>query len=841
MNHTFIVLLFVGIFCTTQSPAKNIESVILSKLTYVENPNGVSLGFWANGGRQDLVVTNFGRRPISRAGFYGWSGYETSPGVYNFEGQFNLYKREHLAGSDVIGCANIAFSRMIGGDKHTIPPWFGETAKITDPEVRTAAKTYIYELVQAGLRSFGEFHLTFDYETPFNMGFFGTRTGAKFIEAVKNANDWGVWYVEAVAVARQAAADLNMSNNLKLLPIMNGNPFLNSVLQNGTSDLNKKENNQWLKNVIEVSDYLGFDTYHWTEPYAKDDPGAIFDVMEYWADWAQYAGGKKIFMTEMGFTSILTARPDIPKDEVKEAKYYGTEEQQATFFNRFFDGLYLRMQPEGTLYNKVKGVCFWCVEDNKVKEITSYEAYFGHLRYLDGSRKPSADVMRDGIRRFESDPLLQPSVLQSSTPVTFPMETENLFTLTDGLNYQTLLIEMEGAKHETHYNLNITTKHPGGIVITINGDTTLWDISMTNSFYIDITSYLHHISNTIEVIFTDVKFPFYQEISDVQIVSHAIDSLPKTLLHYPMDGEDIGTTVRDISGNNIVLVGDATSTAGLRYYDSERGWVRMFTNAITPQDNKANTAHPMPEVFGGNLPKTVCFWLKIDDSLPNNLDHGVFYQQVGSNPVLQKFALNLQGKTFSLNFIDGENAGTKFSANIDNPTAWNHIALVVEKLINGKNKCKFYINGEEKPLSSNNILVSPNNCSINTPTVHLKVGNKLSGWLSDFRVYSEDLVSLQLAKVMDGEYNDATSVNTTTLNSNAKTTVFYRNGMLLVNGLHEQTKLAIYSINGIKITATTLCPEKNVIFYHLAPGYYTLASNNFNTLTFNPVTFVVFE
>jgi hypothetical protein len=94
---------------------------------------------------------------------------------------------------------------------------------------------------------------------------------------------------------RKAAADIGMSDKLTLIPIMNGDPRMQSVFKRGVAA------NQWLTDVVKASDMLGFDTYQRNMNKPATDPSCTLEIMQYWID--NYANGKPVFMCEVGFAS----------------------------------------------------------------------------------------------------------------------------------------------------------------------------------------------------------------------------------------------------------------------------------------------------------------------------------------------------------------------------------------------------------------------------------------------------------------------------------------------------------------------------------------------------------
>ncbi|MDR1337377.1 MAG: hypothetical protein LBK22_11165 [Tannerella sp.] len=498
-------IIFLYILLAQQWPAQASDvSFSVRKNTYVTNPSGISVGFWPNYRQQHLVFSEFGRRGIERSGFYGWKDYEPTPGVYVWGAQFDLYKRAHLFGNDVIGCANISFSpRTSSAGKLTIPEFYPDS--IVDPLTRTAAKKYLYALVQEMLTQCGSMQLAIDYETSYNYGFgTGSQAPAAIEQAVRRAEEWGAWYVEAADTMRKAAADIGMSDRLRLIPIMNADPRNQSVMQRGV------EANQWMCDVVRASDILGYDTYQRDTSKPMTDPSCTLDVAQYWID--NYAGGKPVFMCETGFPSVMTGNPDFV---IPDGKYYGTESEQSLFYRNLLDSIAERSRPGGSFKSVFRGLCIWSFSDNSYDDPQSPGYFFGLFK-TGRSPKPAAATVREKIREMEARPEICPRVLQSSEDVVFSPDATLPVTFTSGTEHHSLSLLVDDFEPGQDCLLHIETKHPGGVLLTVNGERQLYDVSIATHFDFDLKQLLQQGENGIEIFFTGEKLPFEQSVKNIQ-------------------------------------------------------------------------------------------------------------------------------------------------------------------------------------------------------------------------------------------------------------------------------------------------------------------------------------
>ena len=365
--------------------------------------------------QQAVTLKSFGKRPTSRVGFDSWEKLETAPGVYNFDafnnGAGKKYTLAHRYGETIYAAVNVTFTRLITPDKHTIPEFYNPDPK--NAATRQAAKNFVYAYVQNLLRLVGSVVLTIDYEIVSNY-----RLSVAGSEG--RAADWGAWYVEAAAIARQAAADLGRADQLKLQPIVNGNPFeLGNPIAKGPSQ------NAWLVNVMQASDFLALDTYH-TDPNnpVLTDATRTIDIIRFWID--NYAGNKEVVVTENGFNTVTQVIPGITRTQ-RNWKTTGTEADQAGYFQDLFPKLMAANAPGGIFKEKLRSFNIWSVIDNGLKAADDEDRYFGVVR-LDGIEKPGAASVRQGIAQIDGSTVHRPFNISSTA-----IEASQLVPLGEGL------------------------------------------------------------------------------------------------------------------------------------------------------------------------------------------------------------------------------------------------------------------------------------------------------------------------------------------------------------------------------------------------------------------------
>jgi hypothetical protein len=470
------------------------------KLTAKPNPTGLQVGFWEVFNQQAVTLKSMGKRPISRGNFESWIKLETAPGVYSFP-TVSPYTVTHRYGEQVLATINISFSSAITPGKETIPSFY--TNDIADPTTRAAAKKFLYAYVQYLLKQVGPVLLTIDYEIISNWKLFGADSGRD-----ARAATWGAWYVEAAGVARQAAADLGLSRQLKLQPTVNGNPFApNNPIAKGAAA------NRWLVDVIAKSDSLALDTYHTDPNLPVQDPTNTIKIIQFWIE--NFAGDKEVNITENGFTTITEQDPTITRQQ-RDMKLTGTEQEQAEYYAALFPRLLAENKPGGLFQNKLRSINLWSIVDNSRADAKD-DIYFGLVR-LDGTEKPAASVVRSAIKTLETDSFNQPWTLQGAgVDVTASMDAGVDLTYTDGTDFEFVRYTDPKLAAGSLCQLSGSAGNSGSLVVSINGQWVYKEVS-SGPFDLDLGSACKPGGeNVVDVYATGPRFPFAQRISQLKL------------------------------------------------------------------------------------------------------------------------------------------------------------------------------------------------------------------------------------------------------------------------------------------------------------------------------------
>jgi hypothetical protein len=494
------------------------QQINIHKMTAVPNSTGIQLGFWELSNKQPYTLECFGKRPTSRVDFTSWKSIETSQGVYDFTGVFDRFRFAHSYGETVLGAINICFSAQVTPSKSTIPSFYYD--RITNATTRQAAKNFLYAYVQEALTEVGSIILTIDYEIVSNYKL-------SAVGSESRAAEWGTWYVEAAAVARQAAADIGMSDKLKLQPIVNGDPFaVGNPIYNGPST------NQWLVDVINASDFLALDTYQSNPIYSSTSAQTIFDIIQFWTD--NYSGTKDVMVTENGFTTITSIDTSITRED-RNYKTTGTEADQAVFYQNIFNQLGPSNLTTGIFHNKLRSYNIWSIRDNTNKPVGNEDRYFG-LVGIDSSGndylKPAMPVVQAGYSALETSAFHQPETITADSVITNAFLNAHAHLPVQynaGDDFGFLRYTDSNLTPCTNYSLVISTVYPGNIIVHVNNKWLYEDADTT--FNINITQWCTAGAlNIIDVYFTGGKFPFYQQVRNLQLIGCTITEVDATPL-----------------------------------------------------------------------------------------------------------------------------------------------------------------------------------------------------------------------------------------------------------------------------------------------------------------------
>lgn len=481
---------------------------------YAGTPNatGLRFGFWETFSHQQDTLEFVGRRPSARVGFDNWAAIELSEGVYTWPGSPGNDKKErytdtHRYGETVLAAVNISFA--------IAAPYRGLTGQvdITDPHVRVPARKFLAAYVKWLMGISGSVVLTIDYEIVSNYGLGKPGSSQK-------GREWAEWYVEAAAIARQAAAEFRAKENskatLKLQPIFNGNPF---DPENPISTGGSNPDNQWIHDVVAASDALAFDTYHRDPARPTGDPTRTLDIIAFWIrEFAR--GDKPVVVTENGFSTALEDGGSLPPDA--PPKYIGTEAQQRAYFNQLLPALLEQNQTGGRFNKQLRGFHIWCITDNEIARDET-DRYFGLIdrRGPTPRAKPAAPFVQGHIRSAEADPFHQPYK-------TAPIDGRNLadklaggnafvtLKFDEGDDFELLRYADRGPANAKEVQLVLTLATAGCLLLNVNGR---WIYAAdATSFRIPISAhYLPGGDNRIDVYVTGAIFPVRQQVQKLTV------------------------------------------------------------------------------------------------------------------------------------------------------------------------------------------------------------------------------------------------------------------------------------------------------------------------------------
>lgn len=477
----------------TDPPGGGDSGAGTSVVKYVAEPNptGLRWGFWEVYTQQAATQAAMGRRPSARVSFDGWSAIELRPGVYTWPNPAR-YGDTHLHGESILGAVNVSFK---------IPAHYADD--ITDTTTREAARNFVRAYVQWLLGNFGSAVLTIDYEIVSNYRLQQPGSEAR-------AQEWAAWYLEAAAVAREAAAQLGKAALLALQPIFNGDPFqADSPIAKGGA------HNPWLREVVAASDCLALDTYHRDVTRPLTDANRTLEIIRFWIE--EFAGDREVVVTENGFSTAADGAPGVPLDP---RKYKGTEAEQAGYYADLFPKLLAANQTSGVFRNRLRGFHIWSITDNPKADDLD-DRHFG-LITAEGREKPAAPIVRAAISRAEADAFHRPYN-------TAALDGRNLadklaagseavgLSFTEGDRFEFLRWQAAGPRAAAEVRLQVAFATLGNLLVNINGH---WQLEQNRSaFDLDISAhYRPGGGNVIDVYATAPTFPVNQQVLSLRVV-----------------------------------------------------------------------------------------------------------------------------------------------------------------------------------------------------------------------------------------------------------------------------------------------------------------------------------
>ncbi|MBR7133174.1 MAG: hypothetical protein IKD04_06535 [Clostridia bacterium] len=446
----------------------------LVKNSYTLNERGIQLGAWTNYNRQAFAFEKFGKRPIDRVDFHKWVYNEQVKGEYKF-GKFGNEQSAHRLGSTVITSVEIAANLKWNPRFHTdmIPSFY--EPDITNPETRQAAKNYMYAFVQAMLAEIkGDVMISVDYEVDWEMDLDREVTE----DSKWRASEWSKWYVEACAVARQAAKDMGEEDRLKMIVIYNN---VNAMTKLGPAE------NQWMLDCAEASDVIGIDIYYYNLVEDRTDPSKFMQDIRYLIN--NYSLGKPVMVVENGMpvTDIVT------------------NEIQAGYFRNLFREFRFELAEGGFLNKKLNAYLFWDLIRMEKGRTGAFQP--------DGTPYPSAPVLQKEFARVESIRGYNPSVLDAVEDVS--AKAEILLNIKSGTEFDMLTLLTETDADEKSLEVELGTE--GTVFITVNGKYHYSSVVMSCEHNVNIPQGLVNGINQIDIYFGNTKKPFNQTVKAIKL------------------------------------------------------------------------------------------------------------------------------------------------------------------------------------------------------------------------------------------------------------------------------------------------------------------------------------
>jgi hypothetical protein len=412
---------------------------------YVENPRGLSVGLWANYSRSGDVLRDFGPRPIERVNFHKWSQFERPDGTIDLTNAFKWESSAQSVGSTVITNLNTFFTLRLNPEgMGAIPPHYVQD--ITNPDTRRAARKFLRAFVKKMLQELGGAWLVLDYE----MIWFAKPVTQEI------RNNYRDWFLEAASIAREAAAEIGMSDRLRIGVVVNTDPFDTAGHSVGSPAVNHRPQD-WLLDCVRASDFLGIDTYAGGHDRIVT-PEHQLRAIRFWIE--HYAGDKPVYVTEAGFTTSREAG-----DTSNGYHIRGSEAEQAAYIDALFAALVRARSDPADLLGRVKGICIWKYADRE-EETSLVERHFGLVR-SDGTRKPAHARLKAAIDAIESDPTLSPFLVEPGVDVLPALQARHPIELSrvDGQNFHGLRVELDGSVEKHPVRLRVVTDKTATLMV----------------------------------------------------------------------------------------------------------------------------------------------------------------------------------------------------------------------------------------------------------------------------------------------------------------------------------------------------------------------------------------
>lgn len=411
----------------------------VEKITYEPNPGGLQIGFWANYNRTADILRDFGPRPVERVNFLKWRQIEKSPGQYDWKNAFLFERYAHMAGATVVTNINTIFtSRINPQGMECIPETYPQD--ITDPKTRAAARRFLAAATEEMLAQAGSVWLALDYE----FLWFGNPKTPEIRKAYRD------WFVESAALIRETAAKLGAADRVKIVIIVNTDPYEVAQVLLGSPASPKHTPQKWMLDCVRAADIFAIDTYAGGNA-PKVSAQSQLEVIRFWIKY--YALDRPVFVTESGCS---TSREH--GDTTRGYHLRGTEAEQAAFFKEMFAALEERRHDPQL--RRLAGYCVWSYLDQGTDPSVTNDA-FG-LRRADNTPKPAFAVVGEAIARLESSPKNTPVRQSAARDITADLSEGRPVTLhrKDGVSYDTVRFTLTPPEAQAARFLELETSTP---------------------------------------------------------------------------------------------------------------------------------------------------------------------------------------------------------------------------------------------------------------------------------------------------------------------------------------------------------------------------------------------
>lgn len=441
----------------------------LIKTSYNTNEAGTMFGFFSNYNHQARVFENFGKLPVDRTGFNKWVHIETEEGIYNWPTFGNDSAPHRMGQTSIIGIdisANKNFHSLF--ENSNIPDFYAQD--ITNSKTRAAAKEFLYKFVQQMLSVVGgDVLLLIDYELNWQQGIYDTTVAIK-------GPIFSAWFIEACAVARDAANDMGAADRLKLGVNYDGI---------GTAALLGPDENQWMLDMAEVVDYVTIDSYQFYDD--KTDPSYTIQNLRYLMN--NYSLDKPIMMVENG---LGINQDDLT--EIDESTGLTQSELANEYWKNLFREYRFALERGDFLNSNVSGYLIW-----------SYNTGRTQIADMDTNKlHPWGEIIKRGIDLLYKQNQFNPSYISEICDASQGAD----ITVSSGTKYEKLsYIVTDHKVSEQAQTLKLRLSEAGTVFVTVNGNVNVVSATETNIHTIDITDGLRDGFNVIDIYFGASKAP----------------------------------------------------------------------------------------------------------------------------------------------------------------------------------------------------------------------------------------------------------------------------------------------------------------------------------------------